>query len=169
MSPHKLRWPAHIPPSPSLALQHHTYPPQVTGGLLGIGISAFSCPVACSLLTAGKWCKRAAAIFFTVQGFYSVFKMSNSDSTPCKNECKSSASFDFYCLFSKHHFTLECVCCCSVIPCDDFKWTEWLVGCPGDHWATWVKSKSLTCLGKGDSEGWSITKMFTWSFPLYKD
>ncbi len=51
MSPHKSRWPAHIP---SLAPQHHTYPPQVTGGLLGIGISAFSCPVISTPTDRGK-------------------------------------------------------------------------------------------------------------------
>lgn len=39
MSPHKSRWPG-LP-----SLRHHTYTPQVTGGLLGIGISALSCPL----------------------------------------------------------------------------------------------------------------------------
>lgn len=39
MSPHKSRWPG------LLSLRHHTYNPQATGGLLGIGISALSCPL----------------------------------------------------------------------------------------------------------------------------
>lgn len=39
MSPNKSRWPG------LLSLWHHTYAPQVTGGLLGIGISALSCPL----------------------------------------------------------------------------------------------------------------------------
>lgn len=39
MSPHKSRWPG------LLSLWHHTYTPQATGGLLGIGISALCCPL----------------------------------------------------------------------------------------------------------------------------
>lgn len=55
---------------------------------------------------------------------------------------------------------LRCVCCCCVIPCYDLKWTKWLVGHSGAHWATWEKQKQLNMFRIGDLR---VKGVYCWS------
>lgn len=140
MSPNKSRWPG------LLSLWHHTYAPQVTGGLLGIGISALSCPLRpehTRLLWENtaqdaeimqildccfqKWFEN---LFFFFGWIWPEQNLQNVAVKMEKVKVKAlplSARLALLSFVFNVSVNASMHCCCSVIHCYDLKWVNgWL-------------------------------------------